>query len=152
MNTFVRLFVFGAASGLVWGVVPLTLSELWQSAGEAVSILFAGALTGVAVTLLLAWPLHQSGRSPAIAIGIASLPLGAFLFGVIASWVHYGLAQRSGVTYRFMRHRFDPLQVGQDYALFASLSWFAIVLIPLAVVTTILLHRAVHGIDDFDLT
>jgi hypothetical protein len=152
MNTFVRLVFFGTASGLVWGVAPLTLSELWQSSGETTSILLAGALTGVAVTLLLAWPLHRASRWPAIALGVMSLPLGAFLFGVIASWVHYGLAHWLDVTYRFTRHRFDPLQVGEDYALFASLSWFAIALIPLAVATTILLHRAVHGIEDFDWT
>lgn len=150
MKTFTRLSTLGASSGLAWGVVPLTLSELGNSAGETASVLFAGAITGVAVTLLLAWPLHRAGRWPAIALGVLSLPLGAFLFGVIASWVHYGVASWSGVAFRFVQYRFEPLQVGQDYALFASLSWFAIALIPLAVATTILLHRAVHGIEDFD--
>jgi hypothetical protein len=152
MKTFSRLIAFGAASGLVWSLAPMALSELWRSTGETISVLFAGMLTGIAVTLMLAWPLYRSGRWLAMAIGAASLPLGAFQFGIIASWVHFGLAQWPGVNYRFVRDRFDPLQVAHDYALGSFIPWFAIVLIPLAVVTTILLHRAVHGIDDFDWT
>jgi hypothetical protein len=127
----------------------MALSELWHSTGEALSVLFAGLLTGIAVTHLLAWPLYHSGRRSALLIGAASLPLGAFLFGIIASWVHFGLVQWPGVEYCFARDRFDPLQVGLDYATGASVSWLAVMSLPVAVVTTILLHRRLHGMGDF---
>ena len=150
MNAFIRLIAFGAVSGLVWGVVPLTLTELWQSDGETLSVLLAGVLTGIAVTLLLFWPLHLSSRWRTVAIGATSLPLGAFLFGIIALWIHFGLARWPGVTYQLVQNGFDPLQTGLGYALGSLTPLFAIVLIPLAVVTTVLQHRVMHGTDDMD--
>ncbi len=148
MRRLLQLTAFGAASGLVWSLVPLVLSELYQSAGEIVSVLSAGTLTGITVTLILAGPLSLSRRRTAVMVGAASLPLGAFLFGVIVSWVHLGLWHWSGTTYRFVEHRFDPLEAGWTYLVSLSwIPWFAAILFPLAVVTTILLHHSIHRIQ-----
>ena len=147
MKSLLRLIAFGAASGFVWGFVPLTLSELWQSTGLAVSTLFAGSVTGIAVTFVLAGPLQYPQRWIAGVLGAASLPLGAFLFGVVATWIQFGLSQWLGVTYRFVRHGFEPLQIGRIYALCSLIPWFAIVLVPAAVGTTLMLQGIIHHSD-----
>jgi hypothetical protein len=147
MSTSKRSLVFGAFSGVIWSLAPMALTELWRSPGEMASVLFAGVITGMAVTLLLAWPLLRSEHWTAAAIGAASLPLGAFLFGVIASCVHLGIAQVAGIPYRFVEHRFEALRVGQDYALGVLIPWIAVVLFPAAIVTTRFCHRILHGFD-----
>jgi len=137
---FWRLITFGATSGVVWSLAPVVLSELLRPPGQMFSVLAAGILTGVVVTLLLAWPLKWCRGWSAAISGAASLPLGAFLFGIIVSWVHYGLAQWPGVQYRFVQYRFAPLDTGMGYALgvFAFFPWITVVLMPLAIGTTLM--------------
>jgi len=149
MNSFLRLIAFGTVSGLVWGVAPLTLLEMWQSDGETLSVLLAGILTGIAVTRLLVWPLcHSNNRWRTVAIGAASLPLGAFLFGVIGSSIQLGVARWLGVTCELVKNGFQPLHMGVGLAGASLLPMFAIVFLPLAVTTTLLLHRLMRGSDD----
>jgi hypothetical protein len=143
MSTLKRTILFGTVSGLMWAIVPLTLSELWSSVGQTVSVFIAGAFTGISVSLVLSQPVCRIDRKLVVVLGFMSLPLGAFLFGVIVSFTHLGARLLTGASYRFVEYGFDPFRAGAEYAVFSVLSVFGFVLVPLAVATTYLLRNIV---------
>jgi hypothetical protein len=99
-----------------------------------------GDQTGIAVSLTLKTPLARFGRGWALFFGLASLPLGAFIFGVVfaildvSQWLNgsqYGI--------------FNVFLIGGNYALFSVVSIFTIFLLPLAVLTTFILRAVIHS-------
>jgi hypothetical protein len=145
MKPIHRVLLFGMASGSVWALVPLALSELWRSTGQTLSVLVAGLLVGMVVSLILYRPLQWNGNSLVLLLGVASLPLGAFLFGFTVSILHLAIWQLTGTSYRFVEYGVRPLQTGGDYALGTMIPLFGVVLIPFAVTTTFLLYGAIIG-------
>lgn len=75
-------------------------------------------------------------------------PLCAGLFGFIASWIHWLVMKLTGTHYRFvmqiveaLRYFFATVRAVRNYAIHATLSALGIVLIPLAIFTTLHLRR-----------
>ena len=140
----------GVAYGVAWSVAPTILSELLRQPGEAATVIFAGAITGVLVACVLAPALARSQLWQAVLLGVAALPLGAGLFGIIISWVHWIVMQTTGVHYRFVMevveppgYVFGPLKAGRDYAFHSTCSAFAFLLVPFALLTTLHLRRRI---------
>ena len=139
MNTTRRVIIFGIVSGLIWSVIPGVLTELFQSGREAIEVTTAGLLTGIIISLVLKWPLKKFGKRTTLMMGLLSLPLGAFVFGLIFSVLHPSGGFNAG------QHGFsDALQVAIEYAICSVISLFAIFLLPLAVLTTFALRRVIH--------
>ncbi len=140
--------LWGALYGAVWSLAPGCISKLLSTPGEAATVILAGAVTGMLVSAALAPGLARCNRWQAVCLGVVSLPLGAGLFGFVASWIHWLVMKLTGTHYRFVMqiveppgHIFDPLQTARDYALSATLSVLGIVFIPLAIFTTLHLRR-----------
>jgi hypothetical protein len=134
----------------VWSLAPGFLSELLRNVGEATSVVIAGAVAGAAVTLLLSPFLTRFKWWGAVLLGVASLPLGAGLFGITVSWIHWIVMRTTGIHYRFVMavveppgYVFGPLKAGRDYALYSTFSAFALVLLPLAILTTLHLRWSI---------
>jgi hypothetical protein len=115
MNTPPRVFTFGLVGGLVWAVIAGVIDELFRSRAETLTVLTSGAMSGVAVSLMLFVPLARFGRLGSVLLGIASLPLGAFVFGVLVSVVQWLTGRLTGETYRFIAYGFTPFEVGQNW-------------------------------------
>ncbi len=145
MSTPSRVLAFGVASGVIWSLVPSTLSELFRSPGETATVIVSGILSGILTSFALAAPLARFGHGAAILFGTLSLPLGAFTFGVLLSLVQWLVRDFSGTAYQFVAYGFAPLTVGAQYAVLSVISVFAFVLFPLAVLTTFLLRRVIHS-------
>jgi hypothetical protein len=131
-----RVIVFGTTAGAFWSVVPGGLSELFDSLGESISVVISGMLTGILVSAVLFRPLQHVRITGTLFLGFLSLPVGAFVFGVIISIVQLLINILTGISYRFIEYGFKPLHVGIDYAGFSIVSIFALALIPLAIFTT----------------
>lgn len=127
-----RALAFGVVSGLLWSEAP---REMWgfRTRGEAVTVVVAGILAGVLVSLALAAPLLRGRRWQAVGYGVLSLPAGAFAFGVLVTLV----TEVTGVSYQFTSGA-GPLETGLLLAL-ASIGAFF--LLPQAVLTTLLLRE-----------
>jgi hypothetical protein len=152
-NTLRVSLIWGTIYGVLWSLAPGVLSELLSFArpGEAMTVILTGILTGVLVSAALAPLLRPAKRWHAAVLGVLSLPLGAWLFGFVISWCHWGVMKLTGIHYRFVMqiveppgHVFGPLQTAGDYALYSTLSPFGLLLIPLAVLTTLHLHSLVR--------
>ena len=105
----------------------------------------AGVLAGVLASFALAAALRRCGRGAAILFGALSLPVGAFLFGVLLSLVQWLVREFTGTAYPFVAYEFAPIKTGAQYALLSVISVLAFILFPLAVGTTLLLRRVVHS-------
>lgn len=135
-----RLFIFGTVSGLLWSLVPGYLSELmYSSVGQTATVLITGVLTGITVSALLTLPLLWLRIKGIITLGIVALPIGAFLFGFFLSLLQKAVQLWIGPTYRFVEYRFAPVEAGLNYAFF-SVTYFALILIPLSLLTTSLFY------------
>jgi hypothetical protein len=143
---------WGAFYGILWSLAPGVLSEMLSLArpGEAMTVFLTGILTGVLVSAALAPLLRRTKRWHSAVLGVLSLPLGAWLFGFLISWCHWGVMKLTGTHYRFVMqiveppgHVFDPLQAASDYALYSTLSPFGLLLIPLAILTTLHLRSRI---------
>ena len=141
-------WLWGAAYGVGWAFAPGILSELMRGPGEAGTVVAAGAITGALVARLLAPALARSRSWQAMTLGALSLPVGAALFGIVVSWLHWLVMQTTGVHYRFVMETveppgyvFEPLKSGRDYALYSTCSALAMLFVPLAVFTTLHLRR-----------
>jgi hypothetical protein len=141
MKTITHSIAFGAVAGGIWALVPGTLSELFTSQGQTLSVFTSGILTGIIVTLTLNLILDKRSRRFGIIIGALSLPYGAFVFGIVISLVHQLILSMGGPRYGFVIHKFEPLEAGLTYALYSSISIFALVLFPLAIATTLALQE-----------
>jgi hypothetical protein len=131
--------MFGIVSGLIWSVVPGGLNDLFRSK-ESILVFIAGAVAGLAVSLALKVPLTKFGRWWTLLFGLFSLPLGAFIFGVVFSLLNLS-DWINGSQYGI----FNSLLIGGYYALLSVISIFAIVLFPLAVLTTFTLRAVIHS-------
>jgi hypothetical protein len=136
MKTAFKTVLFGATAGALWSAVPGTLSELFRSTGETLSVIATGVITGVLVSLIVWSVFLVLGGRGTLLLGVISLPLGAFLFGILISAVHVVIKMATGTAYRFAQYNFDPLNAGLNYALGSLLSVFVLGLLPLAVFTT----------------
>ena len=139
MSTRANVITFGIISGLIWSVVPGSLNDLFRSK-ESILVIAAGALTGIAVSLALKAPLTKLGRWPTLLLGMLSLPFGAFIFGVIFSLLDLS-NWLNGSQYGI----FNVFLIGGYYALVSVVSTFAVVLFPLAVVTTFTLRAVIYS-------
>jgi hypothetical protein len=102
------------------------------------------------VGLLLVPVLARCKRWQAVGLGVLSLPLGAGLFGFVISCIQWVVMKLTGTQYRFVMqiveqpgYIFDPLQTAKHYLLYATLSAFGIVFIPLSIFTTLHLWRRI---------
>ncbi len=139
MSTRAKVIMFGIVSGLIWSVVPGGLNDLFRSK-ESILVFIAGAVTGLAVSLALKVPLTKFGRWWTLLLGLVSLPLGAFIFGVVFSLLNLS-DWLNGSQYGI----FNSILIGGYYALLSVISIFAIVLFPLAVLTTFTLRAVIHS-------
>ena len=130
MNTTAKVITFGIVSGLTWSVIPGSLNDLFQSSEESIQVVIAGLLTGVIVSLALKSPLKKFTKGWALIIGLLSLPFGAFIFGSIFSIIHSSDWS-------------NAFQVGAEYAVISVISLFAVILFPLAVLTTFILRAII---------
>lgn len=136
-----QILTFGFISGAVWSLVPGILSELFRSPGETATVVLSGALSGVLVTGLLAVGLPRVSGKGRILLGLFSLPVGAFAFGFIISFIHLVVESLFDVRYRFVASEFMPIRTGIGYAVGSTLWFPAFVLLPLAVFTSRLFFR-----------
>ena len=139
-----RAMTFGIVAGLLWSLIPGRLSELLRSDGEVFAVLLAGVLTGITVSLILSAPVKTSGVVATLVLGLLSMPVGAFFFGVSISVLHFAIKLPIGVSYRFVEYGFHPVRIGIQYATYGSITVFSFVFFPLAVLTTFLLQKAVR--------
>ena len=141
MSTSFRVLSFGVISGLLWSLIAGFIGELFRSPGESVTVIVSGVLSGVIVSFALVAPLAKSSRGKTILLGALSLPLGAFVFGVLLSLVQWLVREFGGTAYRNVANEFAPFTAGFEYAVLSVISIFAVVFFPLAVLTTFLLRR-----------
>jgi len=140
----------GAIYGAIWSLVPGILSELLWHPGQAASVVASGIITGVIVTCLVSPLLVRARWWQAVILGMVSLPLGASLFGLIVSSMHWLIFKATGVQLRFVMqtveppgYLFDPVDVAFEYVTHSTTTFFAIGLIPLAILTTLHLFRRI---------
>ena len=137
MSVSARVLAFGVVSGLAWSVIPGVLTHLFNSVGETATVLAAAVVTGVVISFALKAPLAKAGICGCFGLGLLALPLGAFAFGVFCS-----LAGNltGGVDHSFGG---NPISVGLWYAVLSVVSVFAVILFPLAILTTTLLRDVI---------
>jgi hypothetical protein len=141
MSTTAKVITFGIISGLIWSLIPGGLNELFSSVKESGLVLFAGILTGIGVSLVLKIPLARFSRWWTLIIGLISLPLGAFIFGIVFTLLDLVFGDLNGGDYKL----FGAFSVGIEYALVSVISLFAVILFPLAVLTTFILRAIIHS-------
>lgn len=140
-----KTILYGLIIGSIWGIFPMTLSELMSSAGEAWSVIVAGAMTGCIVSVVLRAILPIKKKWKKIALGFMTLPFGSFLFGVIISYLHLAIESVSGISYRFIAYEFEPIDTGLFYAFLGTVSLFSIAFIPFAIFSTIGLNKLIEN-------
>jgi hypothetical protein len=140
MSVSLRVLAFGVVSGLVWSVAPGVLSGLFFSAAGTAVALAAAAITGIVVSFGLKKPLQKAGIWGCIGLGLLSLPFGAFVFGLLVALADI-LDRGSTAVEAFGG---GPLMVALIYAIYSVTSVFAVILFPLAVLTTVLLRDVIH--------
>ncbi len=136
--------LWGALYGALWSLAPGILSELLRRPGEAATVVFAGIVTGMLVSATLVPFIRRAKRGTVIVLGVLSLPLGAWIFGIVVSWCQWVVLRLTGTHYRFVMQIveapgsvFDPWRVACDYARGSTLTPLALLFIPLAVLTTL---------------
>jgi hypothetical protein len=140
-----RTLIFGSVSGALWSFVAGALDNLFDSKGQTITVVVAGLLTGIAVSFILLFPLSRSGRGSRILLGLAALPLGAFVFGILASSIQLIVKTLGGVPYSFVEYGFNPITIGFNYAVYSVISVFALALFPLALFTTYCMHACIES-------
>jgi hypothetical protein len=139
MSTTAKIITFGIVSGLIWSVIA-TGPELLNSVKDFILVLSAGTLTGLAVSLILKVPLTKFGRWWTLVFGLISLPLGAFIFGIVFSILNLS-EWLNGSQYGI----FNAVLIGGDFALISVANLCAVYLFPLAIITTFLLRIVIHS-------
>src|SRR5262245_38614857 len=99
-NRLLRTIAFGVLAGATWSIMPGTFSSLYWPAGQAITVIVAAVITGIFTSLVLSIPLQRAGRLETLLLGVVALPLGAFLFGTLASTVQFAWQLATGVGYR----------------------------------------------------
>jgi hypothetical protein len=148
MKTRTRVCVFGLIAGLVWSVIPGILLEQFKSFSETMVVLASGAITGLLISIGLYVPLRKIKSWAgfffgSLFLGIIALSLGAFLFGVLSSIMETAL---KGLP-SYFDESFTPFSEGFFLAAMSTISFYGIVLLPLAMVTTFLLKITIASND-----
>jgi hypothetical protein len=148
MSTRKQVITFGITSGLIWSMIPRGVNGLIElfRFNEPVLIiiagLFAGAMTGVAVSVALKAPLTNSGWQRTLLFGLISLPLGASVFGIVSTLLSEGL---KGYQHGFFDSILLAGYCGFMGIVFPFLSAYGIILFPLAVITTFVLRAVINS-------
>ena len=140
MSTTGKVITFGTVSGIIWSLIPGSLVGLFQSSKESIGVVFAGLLTGIIVSLAFKTPLMKLGKGWSLFFGILALPFGAYVFGCVFSDIYQSgwfLDSQYGLSNAF--------QVGIDYVIVSVISLFAVILFPLAILTTLILRCVIHS-------
>lgn len=137
-----RIVLFAVSVGLLWSLAPGGLNEQFRLAGTP-AVLIASGLTGVFVSSVLYKPLMKCGRLGAFFLGIAALPLGAFCFGVCESVIYLIKEFHTGTGITPGDDRYMPIALGAEYAVLSVISAFAVILVPLATLTTFFLRAVI---------
>jgi hypothetical protein len=77
------LTVFGLLAGLIWSLVPWATFGRFQSLESIPLVLVAGLVTGVAMSFLMERLIRGLRRNGSIVVALATLPIGAFVYGVV---------------------------------------------------------------------
>lgn len=138
--------LFGAVAGALWAQLPmLTLKESGPySFFELVFTLFAGALTGVTVTLVLGPLVRRKPLWAAILFGILALPLGAFLYGITFTLVEMAIELYQGTLHLRSSgggYYFGPIERGLIFIYGSCATVLALLYFPLSASTTLLLWK-----------
>lgn len=142
MTYLPRVAAFGILAGAGWSLVPGVLTELLGDRNQTLAAVASGMATGVVVSLLLHRSLLRVRLGSAALLGAASLPVGAFVFGVTISLAHLLAQAVTGGTYRFAEGGFEPISIASHYVVYSV--WpFGPLLFPMAALTTCCLHRVV---------
>ena len=136
MKQLPYIAAFGTLSGLVWALVPGTLTESWRSLEVTATILIAGLAAGLATSFLLAKPLRKVSWKWVPLLGLGSLPLGAFLYGLFIGSLRFLMNSVTGTPFGREPEWHYPIEMGGFYAFGVFTYYFPYVLIPLAILTT----------------
>jgi hypothetical protein len=141
LTTSARIALFGVLSGLVWSAAPICFLGT-RPLGVFLFYVIAGVLTGLLVSLALYKPLARFGRFGVIPLGIFALPFGAFCFGFIFALLGMAAGDLAGrVTWA------SPFYSGLFFAYMtavtACLSWWGLILLPSALLTTYLFRLTI---------
>lgn len=135
MNKLLRIVIFGAFSGSVWSLAPGVLGDLFSDRADIPGTFIAGILAGVLTAAMLSLPITRFGRTGTLVLGVVSLPVGAFVFGL-------SLALVSRIAPALTSH-VHPWSSAMSFAVLSVISVFAVVLFPLALVTTHLFRKVI---------
>jgi hypothetical protein len=72
----------------------------------------------------------------AAALGVISLPVAAFFFGMAVSWIQLLVEYMTGAFYRFVQPRFAPVSTGLQFARGILLPCLGAFLVPLSALST----------------
>lgn len=136
MNTLPRIVTFGVISGVVWSLAPGILGDWFSDRADIPGTFIAGILAGVLTAAMLSLLITRFGRTGTLVLGVVSLPVGAFVFGL-------SLALVSRIAPALTSH-VHPWSSAMTYAVLSLISVFAVVLIPLALLTTHLFKKVVR--------
>jgi hypothetical protein len=141
MKTRARIWIFGTLAGLVWSIIPGILLDMFTSVGEIITILIAGAITGLLVSTALYFPLGKVKSWSGFLLGIFSLPFGAFVFGI---FYFIGEMAKEGIpdSVNYFAPIYAPLYFGITLAFESAIVLYGILFLP-AILTTILLQRVI---------
>jgi hypothetical protein len=135
MSTNAKVITFGIICGLIWSAIATGF--LLDSPSNLILDLLAGSLTGVIISSVLKFPLTKHGPWWTLFFGLASLPLGAFIYGVIFSIFNFSEVVDGGSI-------FNVFAIGGEFALISVISYMAVAFFPLAVLTTFILRFIIH--------
>lgn len=143
MKTTLKVIFFGMISGTFWSFVPgaLSVGDFMNSTRMTALVLLSGLLTGATVSLALQVSLAKSNRIETLFLGMGSLPLGAFVFGCYLVLINFMFGPAANEGYLIA----NLFAWGLLYAFESVFTPFAILLIPLACITTFLLKSLIHG-------
>ena len=138
------LVVFGLLFGLLWAALPWATFGRLQSP-ESVPLAFvSGAVTGVVMAFLIRSLLRGLPRRGTLAIAVLTLPIGAFVYGVVLATIVTVVPQL--LPGRAPAPRGNPLYAGFGAVLYLLMAWpLLIVLVPAAIWTTWQLRALVEN-------
>ena len=125
--------LFGLVSGLLWSFAPGVLAGLFN--GSTPGAILASIASGSITSAILAPLLTRVRRRGTIVLGLLSLPVGAFIFGSVFGLIVQFLPSLTEGAFG----PFAPWHYGFNYVLLSVATPFAVMLFPLALVTTFLL-------------
>lgn len=144
MKILIRLFQFGVISGLAWALIPIFAMGFSNSIGEVFACLLASVLSGVLIQLILGFLSYGKSRPYPVLYSILALPFGAFIFGLIHSWLQplfdSPSMQRRGDVWRSL----PPLQAGWESFIAVTTPFVLPFFVPIAALTGILLYSVLQ--------